>query len=468
MKNLKKYVFILSIMATLSYASRYPGQFGAGTYLSGIKLIGGATDASIINPMVGLSCQYAFSERWTGEFAAGLGWVRPRTDNSYFQVELDAPYRTYLYPWNFNLRYFLNPKEKTNFYWGAGAGLTHWDLRKTSGDDKWFPIPKSGESVHGSQSNFSVTGFTGAIVSLSETFDLDMGIRYTHMLEQDLDNIGVGDANNGILEIRFLLSKRFGGYKDSDNDGVEDKYDFEPLIPEDLDGFQDEDGSPDYDNDNDGIPDLKDKAPDLPEDIDGFQDDDGAPDLDNDEDGIPDSQDKAPNAKEDFDGFQDDDGIPDPDNDNDGIIDSHDKCPNEPETINGYQDEDGCPDEKPGSVEFIPGQKRIFEEITFASGQYSIPKDAEPILTKIYNTLKNNPDIELEIRGYTDSMGKAASNLNLSQKRADSVKAYLVNKGIAFGRLKAIGYGEANPIGSNQTPAGRSLNRRIEFVRIEN
>jgi len=467
MKNFKKYAFILSIMATLSYATQYTGQFGVGPYISGIKLLGGKIDASIINPMAGLSFQYAFSERWTGEFAAGLGWVRPRAENSHFQVAPNAPYRTYIYPWNFNLRYFLNPKQKTNYYVGVGIGMTHWDLRNISGDDTWFPIPKSGESVHGNQSNLSGAGFFGAILPLSETFDIDASIRYTRLLSQGLDNIGVGDANNGIFEIRFILSKRMGGYKDSDNDGIEDKYDFEPLIPEDLDGFQDEDGSPDYDNDNDGIPDVRDKAPDLPEDIDGFQDDDGAPDLDNDEDGIPDSRDKAPNDKEDFDGFQDDDGAPDLDNDNDGIIDSLDKCPDSPETFNGYQDEDGCPDEKPVSVKFIPGQKNIFEEITFASGQYTIPKEAESILIEIYNTLKSNPEIRLEIRGYTDSIGNAASNLNLSQKRSDAVKTYLVNKGIAFGRLKAIGYGEANPIGSNQTPAGRSLNRRIEFVRIE-
>jgi len=98
------------------------------------------------------------------------------------------------------------------------------------------------------------------------------------------------------------------------------------------------------DSDNDGIPDDKDQCPDVPEDIDGFQDADGCPDFDNDNDGIYDSQDKCPNDAEDFDGFQDEDGCPDYDNDGDGIPDKVDKCPNTPEDIDGYQDEDGCPD----------------------------------------------------------------------------------------------------------------------------
>lgn len=102
-----------------------------------------------------------------------------------------------------------------------------------------------------------------------------------------------------------------------------------------------------HDVDNDGIPDDKDKCPAIAEDKDGFQDDDGCPDFDNDNDGIYDAQDLCPNEPEDKDGYQDDDGCPDYDNDKDGIPDTVDVCPNEPEIINGYKDEDGCPDEVP-------------------------------------------------------------------------------------------------------------------------
>jgi hypothetical protein len=98
------------------------------------------------------------------------------------------------------------------------------------------------------------------------------------------------------------------------------------------------------DTDGDGIPDFRDRCVDLPEDFDGFEDEDGCPDPDNDGDGIPDVFDLAPNMPEDFDGFEDEDGIPDLDNDGDGIIDERDMCPDEREDFDGFEDEDGCPD----------------------------------------------------------------------------------------------------------------------------
>ncbi len=105
------------------------------------------------------------------------------------------------------------------------------------------------------------------------------------------------------------------------------------------------------DSDEDAIADDEDKCPEIPEDFDGFADEDGCPDFDNDEDGIYDDKEECPNQAEDFDGFFDRDGCPDPDNDNDKIPDTEDKCPNRPETYNLFKDEDGCPDEKPEEEE---------------------------------------------------------------------------------------------------------------------
>lgn len=101
------------------------------------------------------------------------------------------------------------------------------------------------------------------------------------------------------------------------------------------------------DEDRDGILSDKDKCALVAEDFDGFEDEDGCPDFDNDNDGIYDADDNCPDKAEDADGYKDSDGCPDNDNDGDGIADAQDKCPMQPETMNGFLDEDGCPDEAP-------------------------------------------------------------------------------------------------------------------------
>jgi OOP family OmpA-OmpF porin len=217
----------------------------------------------------------------------------------------------------------------------------------------------------------------------------------------------------------------------------------------------------DKDTDGDGILDKNDKCPNEAEDKDGFEDEDGCPDLDNDQDGIPDTADKCPNEPEDKDGFQDDDGCPDTDNDGDGIPDDADKCPNEPETKNNYQDTDGCPDEVPAEVAKFTG---VIKGINFKTNSAKVTRGSHKVLDKAVKVLTDYPDVKLEIGGHTDNVGKAEYNLELSQKRADSVMEYLVNKGIAADRLTAVGYGMDKPLTSNKTRKDRAKNRRTEFT----
>ncbi|WP_404370258.1 adventurous gliding motility protein AgmC [Corallococcus coralloides] len=248
-----------------------------------------------------------------------------------------------------------------------------------------------------------------------------------------------------------------------------------PEGPEDFDGFQDQDGCADPDNDGDGIPDTEDKCPNEPETVNGFEDTDGCPDtqpvappppapVDSDGDGILDPDDKCPNAPEDMDDFQDQDGCPDPDNDKDGIPDTADKCPLEPETINGVEDEDGCPDK--GKVKVLVEGERIFilEKVYFATNKDIILPRSFPILKQVAAVLRANPQVELlRIEGHTDSQGNDAANLDLSKRRAASVKTFLVNEGIAAERLDSEGFGESKPVDTNKTAAGRENNRRVEF-----
>ncbi len=143
----------------------------------------------------------------------------------------------------------------------------------------------------------------------------------------------------------------FGGFtyaptpdRDSDGDGVLDSIDGCPGDPEDMDGFDDEDGCPELDNDGDGVPDATDPCADEAEDLDEYEDEDGCPEEDNDGDGIRDGYDSCPNTPEDRDGDRDNDGCPDTDTDGDGIEDSADQCVSEAEDFDGFADEDGCPE----------------------------------------------------------------------------------------------------------------------------
>ncbi|GAB4513182.1 MAG: hypothetical protein Tsb0020_31350 [Haliangiales bacterium] len=251
---------------------------------------------------------------------------------------------------------------------------------------------------------------------------------------------------------------------DSDGDGIPDDSDACPNQAEDLDGDADTDGCPEEDapkdSDGDGMTDDQDQCPNEAEDKDGYQDEDGCPDADNDGDGIPDTDDQCTGDAEDMDGFEDTDGCPDADNDGDGIADTADQCPMEAETANGYEDGDGCPDEVPEEVAKFTG---TIEGIRFANGQARILPISRRVLDQAVAVLVQYPDLRLEISGHTDDRGTAERNTELSQQRADAVKAYFIEKGIDEVRLKTIGYGPTKPVAENTTPKGRAQNRRVEF-----
>jgi OOP family OmpA-OmpF porin len=255
---------------------------------------------------------------------------------------------------------------------------------------------------------------------------------------------------------------------DNDKDGVADGYDSCPMEPEDKDGFRDEDGCPDLDHDEDGVKEPDDKCPDNAEDFDDFEDEDGCPESDNDKDGLLDTADFCPDEPEDKDGFQDDDGCPDLDNDGDGVVDAKDKCPNKPETLNGYRDQDGCPDKGKALVIVTEEKIELKEMIQFKTGSNIIKgKKSFKILNIVAGILIGNSVLRVSIEGHSDSSGKAAKNRKLSKLRADAVKKYLMDQKIAESRLQTVGWGPDKPIKSNKTKRGRTANRRVEFVIIQ-
>jgi OmpA-OmpF porin, OOP family len=326
---------------------------------------------------------------------------------------------------------------------------------------------------------------------------------------------GVGPLNNvGAPDFRVFASFVFEPtVGDRDGDGIKDDVDKCPDKPEDFDDFQDRNGCPDPDNDQDGILDIDDrcpntpenyngledndgcpekseedrdgdgiadsvdKCPDVPEDKDGFEDKDGCPDLDNDGDGVADRDDqcrgkdgdktsKFVKTKEDKDGFEDSDGCPDPDNDQDTILDKDDACPNEKETFNKYKDDDGCPDTIPFKIGKTGFQ--LNEKIYFQTNKDIIRKVSFKLLNTLAEVIIDRKDLMLtEIQGHTDQRGSRNYNLQLSQKRAESVMRYLVNKGVAAKRLKATGYGKGRLKCKAKTVLCWSTNRRVEFVIIK-
>ena len=103
--------------------------------------------------------------------------------------------------------------------------------------------------------------------------------------------------------------------------------------------------------------------------------------------------------------------------------------------------------------------------IEFDTGKWDIKPKYDNEIKQVADFMKAHPETKVVIQGHTDNVGTEASNIKLSQERADSVKGYLVDKfGIASDRLRAVGYGPNKPIASNDTEEGRQKNRRVEAV----
>jgi OOP family OmpA-OmpF porin len=259
---------------------------------------------------------------------------------------------------------------------------------------------------------------------------------------------------------------------DSDGDGISDDKDMCPNTPKGVE--VDEFGCP-VDSDHDGIPDYLDKCPGTP--IGVKVDSTGCP-FDSDDDGVPDYLDKCPDTSP---GLKVDSvGCP-IDSDHDGVPDYLDKCPDTP--IGTQVDSKGCPTKNQSQetkvapknenekgneiVRIIPpseiGSVVLYMDSYFEPGRDKLLPKAYTILDILVNTMKAYPNSKWQINGYTDSTGAAKQNLEISKKAAQTVADYLISKGVNPNILEVTGYGESNPIFSNDFPDGRALNRRVEI-----
>ncbi|MFP6686023.1 MAG: OmpA family protein [Polyangiaceae bacterium] len=242
---------------------------------------------------------------------------------------------------------------------------------------------------------------------------------------------------------------------DTDGDGVADPDDECPKVAGDVKGCPDGDG--------DGIVDKLDACPERAGEASDDDAKSGCP-ADNDGDGVYDPDDACPKVAGPKHEDPEKSGCP-PDDDGDGIPNAEDKCPDERGKTNTEDAErHGCPKD----VRVTETEILILKKIRFAFGKAGIEDAIDPVsdalLEEVRTAIEDHPEIEqIEVHGHTDAKGKLFFNMRLSEARAESVRQWLIKKGIAETKLVSKGYGPLKPIGPNYTAAGREQNRRVGF-----
>ena len=256
----------------------------------------------------------------------------------------------------------------------------------------------------------------------------------------DTDNDGIMDKkddcplDSGVVE--------FNGCPDSDGDGISDQDDACPFVY----GEKEFQGCPD--TDKDGIIDGIDDCIETP----GPKENNGCPWPDTDKDGLLDKDDDCPTIP----GPKDNKGCPYADTDEDGTLDKDDECPNTP----GPVENKGCPILEEEVVEVL---QTAFDNLEFRTAKDIILSESKPSLEELSEVLTERPTWVLEISGHTDDVGNADKNMVLSKKRAESVKRFLISKGVSEAQLVIKFFGETAPIADNKTAEGRQKNRRVEM-----
>jgi outer membrane protein OmpA-like peptidoglycan-associated protein len=397
-----------------------------------------------------------------------------------------------------DVRLLLSPLrlETCNPYLYAGIGGVHFDLR----DRPMFPSTDASMSAW---SAFVPIG-VGLQFKLTQTALFEISGGYNPAFTDDIDATRAG-GNDGYWNflIGFTASGGESDLADADNDGLTNKEEkqlgTDPHNRDtDGDGLSDGDEVLKYhtdplnkDSDGDGLSDYDEiivyHTDPLKKDTDGDGLSDGDEVLkyhtdplkkDTDGDGLSDGDEILKyrtdplNKDTDGDGLSDGDEVlkyhTDPlkkDTDGGGVSDG-DEIAHGTDPLNPNDD---IPKATPQKEELKTevGKAIILDGIVFKTNSSEITPVSDDILQKAFNTLEQNPDFRVEVRGYTDNVGKRAHNLKLSRARADAVREYLVKKGIAGDRITTKGFGSDHPIAKNTSADGRQKNRRIEFFRTK-
>ena len=438
MKNIFVWIFFNFLIVNFSVAqtSENPWSFSVGANITNIL-------EKDINSQIGFGAPAISFTRYVG-IGLSIGVQYSLGVSSINDVNLDYTSFDGIIKLNLGKNKFIP-------YLFSGYGLTNFS--DNDNDKGQFPSMESSRTILGGL-GFDISVSERLKLNLSSSYRSNnesgtynhlqniLGLRYNFGVG-DRDKDGVSDKKDQCPDLPGL--KEFNGCPDSDNDGLPDNQD---ECPEEA-GPENTKGCPD--NDQDGIPNNNDKCPD---DF-GLLENDGCPDSDN--DGLIDVEDKCPNES----GEIENEGCPFKDKDNDGVLDENDLCPDIP----GSKNNDGCPNNNLKiENEIVQTLNSFGENINFIAESFDIiGKKTINTLVEIKDLLNENSKINLLIEGYSSSDGSENYNLMLSRRRAESVKAYLVKLGVDENRLEVLSYGELNPIGDNDNPMGRSMNRRVQF-----
>ena len=363
------------------------------------------------------------------------------------------------------ITYFKTLDDVDGLLYYAVDAIVKYDLNNLVGDTSWFDpfvyagggytsIDSVGEGLYNVGFGFNTwfnenlglnvqTGLkAGFSAKVPDHFQTSLGL-VIRFGGNDTDGDGVYDKEDACIDVVGL--KEFNGCPDADGDGVKDSDDACPNVA----GLAAMNGCPDADGD--GIADKDDMCPNSK----GTKANNGCPDSDG--DGVVDKDDKCPSQA----GPAANAGCPWPDTDGDGVLDKDDKCP----SVAGVASEDGCPEII--SNEARMGVNSFAEAILFNTDKATFKSGVTEELDGMIAIMNKFPLSEFAIKGHTDTTGSVSGNLKLSDKRANAVKTYLVKNGIDASRLTSKGFGQDNPIDSNDTRAGRAKNRRVE-VKVTN
>ncbi len=510
MDRLFSTILVMSLCALMlsgsAVAQNTDGRWAIGV-LGGFNTWASDLNVQKFGPGGTLSIRYGLTPVFSLGLSGGLDVLKTFQDGPlpglpYSYLHVDA------YPISLSGYIRFAPSAKVSPYVRFGGGMMLYDRKTANG----VPAPDDQQ-----QSTYIIPVGLGieAFTSSSFAFDFDLGaMNFTDAMdlrENSSPDFGLSakvgfhwfpgrsdgddDDKDGLTNGQ---ERRMGTnplHPDTDGDGLFDgdevqKFRTNPLRADtDGDGLTDGDETTKfhtdptrYDTDGDGLADgdevTKHHTDPLKPDTDG----DGLTDgdevlryhtdplkVDTDGDGLSDRDEVRVHRTDPLNPDSDGDGIVDgeevakyhtdplkADTDGGGLIDGA-------EIIRGTNPLDPKDDIMKETIILERGRAVVLPGITFLSGSATLTRDSEDMLERAYAALVTNSELKVEIAGYTDNVGSRISNEQLSSRRAESVRMWLIAKGIPSGRLTAKGYGIRNPVASNNTPEGRARNRRIEF-----